>query len=302
VQAQAILYMLIGSAFIGLGPFFVEFSAVSAETNTFYRLLVGSIFFTTYSCFKKEVKIDRMFLIISTLAGGLLFLDLFLWNQSILYVGAGLSTVLSNIEIVFLVFIGKVFFAETVPAKFSFLFGFIIIGICALLVPILPQINLQSAFGIIISLCASLSYALYLFSIKYISKKFPKQTTTGMLSVVCLTGCAVIGIFILSRDVKLFFLPSWHSVICVFANSILSQVIGWWFISKGIAQLSLSLSGLLLLLQPALTFFLDCLYLKRNTHWLQFIGCFCLLTSVYVAAQNKQLQKESNESCHTNSG
>lgn len=290
-RTQAILAMLIGSALIGLGPFFVEFSTVGAETNTFYRLLVGAIFFMAYSFVRKELKIDLDFLMLSILAGGLLVLDLLLWNQSVLYIGAGLSTVLSNVEIVFLILIGRTFFAEKPLANASLLFGFIAIAICALLYPVLSMLTWKRSFGIILALCASLSYALYLFSLKYISQKFPNQTSTNMLSIACLTGCILLGMIILNRDIKIFYLPSWHSAICIFANSILSQVVGWWFISKGITRLSLSLSGLLLLLQPALTFSLDSLFLSRNTHWLQIAGCLCLLTSVYVAAKNQQLQK-----------
>lgn len=296
-QTQAVLAMLIGSALIGVGPFFVEFSTVSAETNTFYRLLVGAIFFLIYSFVKRELKIDLGFLALSTLAGGLLVLDLLLWNQSVLYIGSGLSTVLSNVEIVFLILIGKVVFSEKALANPSFLFGCIVIAICSLLYPALPTLSWKSAFGIVLALCASLSYAFYLFSIKYISQKFPEQTSTGMLAVACLTGCILLAVIILSRDVKMFSLSSWHSIVCVFANSVFSQIVGWWFISKGITRLSLSLSGLLLLLQPALTFSLDSLFLSRNTHWLQITGCFFLLASVYVAAKNQQLQEESNESC-----
>lgn len=299
-RTQAIFAMLIGSMLISLGPFFVEFSTVSAETNTFYRLLVGSVFFFFYSYVKKEFKMDPKFLTICILAGGLLVLDLLLWNQSVLYIGAGLSTVLSNIEIVFLILIGRAFFKERAPANASLLLGFITIAIYSLLYPVLPSITWKSALGITLALSASLSYALYIFSIKYISQKFPKHTSIGLLSIACLTGCFLMGIFILSKDINMFCLPSWHSAIYIFTNSILSQVAGWWFISKGISRLSLSLSGLLLLLQPAITFSLDCFFLKRNTHWLQIIGCLCLLASVYIATKNQQ--KESNDPSLPNSG
>jgi len=299
---RSVFAMLLGSSLIALGPFFVEFSLVSAETNTFYRLLLGALFFISFTFFKKELTVNPKFLAISALGGSLLVLDLFLWNQSVLYLGAGLSTVLSNIEIFFLVFIGKIYFSEKTPAKFFILCIFIAIGIGALLFPIIPELTWTSLVGIILALGASFSYALYLFSIKYISKKFPEQTSTGTLAVICLTGCLLLGGIIFTHDIKMFIIPSWHSIICILANSVLSQIIAWWFISKAIVRLSLSLSGLLLLMQPALTFFLDCLFLSRNTHWLQLTGSICLLGSVYMASQNQQLQKELHESNHSNRG
>lgn len=302
-QSRSILGMLIGSIFIGVGPFFVKFSAVSAETNTFYRLLVGTVFFMVYSLVKKELRINLSFFAFAIFSGGLLVLDLFLWNQGVLYVGPGISTILANLEIVFLVLLGRLFFAEKVDARFLWLLACIAIGSWALLSPLLPELTLQSnsALGIFFALSASLSYALYIFSIKFISQKFPEQTSTGILTISCLTGCILLGVVIWSRDLKMFSLPSWHSGMSIFTNAILSQVIGWYLISKGIARLSLSLSGLILLLQPAITFFLDSLFLARNANWLQMAGCLCLLSSIFIATKKQKIQKESNESHYSNS-
>lgn len=297
-KKKAILYMIIGSLFISIGPFFVEFSHVSAETNTFYRLLVGSIFFLLFSYFKSELKVEFKFLLFSMIGGTLLVLDLFLWNQSVLYIGAGLSTVLSNLEIVFLIFIGKMFFKEKIPHKFFTQVSFIILGVLSLLIPVFPSFTPISIAGICFALCASLSYSLYLFFIKYISGLYPKRSSSSMLFVICFTGAFLLGTVIFIKDSSQFIVPSWHAAFCIFTNSILSQVIAWWFISKSIAQLKLSISGLILLIQPALTYILDCFFLGRNTHWLQLVGSLCLLSAVYLASVNQQEQKEIDEKNH----
>lgn len=294
--------MLLGSSLIALGPFFVEFSEVSAEANTFYRLLVGALFFIGFTLKKNEFKMDPSFLLICMIGGILLVSDLFLWNQSVLFIGAGLATILSNLDIVFLIFIGKLFFSEQLPNKFPILCIAMVIGTVGLIYPIFPALTSRNFIGIFLALGASLSYALYLFCIKYLSKEFSGQTSTAFLAVICLTGCIVLGAIILARDTALFKIHSWHSFISIFLNSILSQVIAWWLISTGMRHLSLSLSGFLLLLQPTLTFLFDCLFLSRNTHWLQLIGSLCILGSIYISTQNQKSQKESYESNHTDRG
>lgn len=291
-QASAIAYMLIGSALIGIGPFFVEFSTVSAETNTFYRLLFGGVCFTLISLVRKEFRLSSAFATTCFLAGTFLVLDLFLWNRSVLYIGAGLSTVLSNLEVVFLVLIGKLFYGEESPKGFWKLCFFIFLGVYLLLCPVLPGLSLDNVYGITFALSASLSYALYLFAIKYIGNKFPEYPSTSMLAMTCLTGCVLLGAIIGSSRPESFVLPSWHSVSCLVLNSLLSQVAGWWFISKGIKQLSLSLAGVLLLLQPALTYVLDGLFMARHTEWIQLVGCCCLLVSIFFATHYQKLHQE----------
>ncbi|MFZ4773111.1 MAG: EamA family transporter, partial [Chlamydiia bacterium] len=69
-------------------------------------------------------------------------------------------------------------------------------------------------------------------------------------------------------------------------NSLMSQVLGWYLITKGLNKLNLSISGLLLLTQPGLTFIFDCLFAHRNTAWYQVAGCMLLLWVVYVTLMN----------------
>lgn len=294
-KRKGVTAIVLGAFLMAVGPFFVEFSGVSAETNTFYRLLVGALSFIAFAVWKERVIISRQFLLIGMLGGALLVTDLFLWNQSVLYTGAGLATILSNLEIIFLVFIGKIYFSEQLPDKCVILGCFILLGIGALIWPVIFEDSSRNLLGICIALGASLSYALYLSSIKYISNNFPTKTPIAPLAVVCLTGCLLLGATIIILSPNKLIIPSWHSAICIFTNGILSQVLAWWLISIGVRNVSLFLSGALLLLPPAITFFLDCLFLARNTSWLQLMGSVCLLSSIYVVTKNQKSQGEPRE-------
>ena len=74
-----------------------------------------------------------------------------------------------------------------------------------------------------------------------------------------------------------------QSIICVVLNGLLGQVVAWIFITKGLKNLSLSISGLLMLSQPALCFVFDCMFLGRNTKILQILGCIVALFAIYGA-------------------
>ncbi len=85
-----------------------------------------------------------------------------------------------------------------------------------------------------------------------------------------------------------FAIPTIQGAVCVVANGILGQVLGWLLIARGLKGVSLAFSGVLMLIQPALTFLFDCTVLGRNTEWLQLVGCILLLTTVAGATWKEQ--------------
>lgn len=282
-HSASIGYVVLGSVLISLGPFFLEYSQLAATTNTFYRLVIGAIAFLAFSYLRKEQIPGKAMLGLCLFSGFLLALDLVTWNTSVLFIGSGLSTVLANLEIVFLVLIGCIFYKERLPPLFLKMFALIVFGVCFLIYPYLLEIHFQNTLGIILALGASFIYAIYILALKILGKKYPGTSSTASLGVICLLGALILGVFMLLSQPGSFYIPNWRSFICIICNSVMSQVFGWWFLTNGMRQLSLSLSGLLLLIQPALTFLLDSAFLGRNTQWLQILGCIILLAAVYGA-------------------
>ena len=65
------------------------------------------------------------------------------------------------------------------------------------------------------------------------------------------------------------------------ALGLLSQAIGWILISSALPHIRAALSGLILLLQPALAFVWDVLIFKRHTTPLNWIGVAVVLVAIY---------------------
>lgn len=295
LQAKASLYVVLGCILIAVGPFFVEFSGADAMTSSFYRMLIGGVAFL-YIAFLRNGKLPGLrFLWLYLLAGLMITLDMVSCNQSILYIGSGLSTVLSNLEIVFLLLIGFIFFKERLPKLYLPMCILILIGITFLLLPYFSEIHPQKILGIVFALAASFIYSFYLTLLKMIGKNNPESTPATTLGVVCILGTVILGSFMAWHPAATFYLPNnWQSISSIVAYSLISQVVGWWFITKGLDHVSLSISGVLFLTQPALTFLGDCLFLGRNTDWMQLTGGAVLLIAVYLTVrnENKNLEKE----------
>lgn len=293
-NSKAIINVVIGTLLIAIGPFFVEFSGLDAMGNCFYRLITGGLAFFAISLLKNEIfpyrHVGRLYI----LAACLITSDLLLYNQSILYIGSGLSTVLSNLEVVFLVLAGALFYQEKIDRSFLIVTLFILLGVFLLVQPYLSELHTNNILGISYALCASFVFSLYLLTLKLINKKFPEIPTTTSLGIICLLGAVILGFVMTITPHASFELPqSWMGIACVVLYSFVSQVCGWWFISQGVADLSLSTSGVLFLLQPLTTFLGDCLILGRNTEFLQIIGGLALLMSIYITVRNQEKCKGS---------
>ncbi|PIS03434.1 MAG: hypothetical protein COT85_00180 [Chlamydiae bacterium CG10_big_fil_rev_8_21_14_0_10_42_34] len=276
-----------GSALTSLSPFFIEFSGIEAVASSFYRLGIGGAALFLFVLLSKKQLPKKKTVGLCFLASILISMDLVMWNQSILYVGPGLATVLGNLEIVFLVIIGAVFFRERLPLKFLIMCCLIAIGIYALITPYLIDFKVQNLVGIAVGISSSLVYSVYLLLIKTVGRENSEISILSILSVIFLFGASLLGSYILISPSLTFAIPTWQGVACVVSNGLTCQVFGWFLISKGLKDVKLSLSGLLMLTQPSLVFIFDCFFLGRNTEWIQIFGCILLLLAVYGASQKR---------------
>jgi len=289
---KAIGYVALGNIFISIGPFFVEFSGLDALGSTFYRMLIGGIAFLLIAAARKEPFPKKCFLWVYGLAAIAIAVDLLLYNQSILYIGSGLSTVLSNLEIVFLILIGAVFYKEKLARNFAITTLLIIGGVLLLIEPYLYTIHAHIILGIGLALLASFTFSIYLLLLRIIEKKTPETSYVSNLAVICIMGAFILAIVIAYVPQASFALPtSLFGILSVCIYSLMSQVCGWWLVSKGIGKMNLSTSGVLFLLQPALTFLSDCVIFGRNTQVFQIVGSFILLASIYITVREEQRRK-----------
>ena len=76
------------------------------------------------------------------------------------------------------------------------------------------------------------------------------------------------------------------------ALGLFSQCVGWILITNALPNLRTSLSGLILLLQPALAFVWDVLFFQRATDLSNWVGVIIVLGAIYLAASKQALVDE----------
>jgi drug/metabolite transporter (DMT)-like permease len=181
-------------------------------------------------------------------AGGFLAADLVLWNHTIADVGAGIATVLGNLQVLFVMAAAWVLLRER-PAR-SFLIGLPVVMAGVALVSGLAGAGAGDTHplaGIVFGVGTSAAYAAFLLIMRQSSTGTRhiagplSEATIGAAAGALLLGLAFGG---LRLDVP------WPSLRWLLLLSVTSQTVGWLLITSSLPRLPAAMSSLLLLLQP----------------------------------------------------
>ena len=65
---------------------------------------------------------------------------------------------------------------------------------------------------------------------------------------------------------------------------VLVQFVGWLLVNRSIGAISLGLAGLILLLEPVITYFIDVTFLGKASSTLQICGALLTIFAVYIGS------------------
>ncbi len=276
--------LVAGAFMISFSGVWVEVCHVTPTASAFYRVLFGGLFLLAAALIMGEVHwLRRRHAMLGVLCGLFFTIDLICYHYSIHYIGPGLGTILPNFQVFLMAVIGAMLLKEKVrlialismPIAFAGLF--LIVGIDWIRLDRLYKI------GICIGLSAAVFYALFLLSLRKLQSDQGGKSIFYMLLMVSLTTAAMIALELL-RTGDTFKIPDWQSFWSLLALGLFSQAIGWILITNALPHVRVSLSGLILLLQPALAFVWDVLLFQRPTGMLNWIGVAIVLAAIYMGA------------------
>lgn len=273
--------LLSGALLISFSGTFAKLAAVPPTTAAFYRMLFGSLFWGFLLLWLRPVLWhNRQTMGLLVLTSAFFTLDMFVWHQAIGDIGPGLATILANFQVFFLTGVGYVVLREkpSWPALLA-----IPLAIGGLLLMFGFSSPLQGTHiyrGVGYGLLASLCYACYLLTLREIQRR---QQTLGSVAITAqitfLTwlgmGCISWfepGTLILTGQADLFWLPLY---------GLISQVLGWLLISRGLPRVTTAQAGLILLLQPALAYGWDVLIFHHPVTWTEGCGAGLALVAIY---------------------
>jgi drug/metabolite transporter (DMT)-like permease len=209
--------------------------------------------------------------------------DLMVWHRSIAYIGPGLATLAANFQVFILALVGVVFFHERVGLRFVFGVTLALFGLWLLVGTGWESFTLQFRFGVYLGLFTGVCYAVYLLSLRRAQAVRPQLTPVRALFLNSLMSAVILGIAV-QIEGDGFAIPDAQSWAALLGLGLFGQVLGWVLIATAMPQLPASLVGLLLLLQPALSFVLDVILFARPTSTLDWIGLALSLVGIFVGS------------------
>ena len=269
---QPLLMAGLGAATISCSAVFVAESGASAVSTAFYRTALALPVLIVLAVIEQRRHGQRPLAqrLRAVLAGLFLAVDLILWAHAIADVGAGVATVLGNLQVLFVAGLAWVLWKERPGKAFAFALPVVMLGV--VLVSGLLEKSTASPHplaGIFFGVGTSIAYAGYLLILRRSSSTSvhvagPVADATAGSAVAAFAFGLVFG--------GLGLHPLWPSIGWLTALALLSQTAGWLFIASSLPRLPAAVSSLMLLLQPAASLALAAVILRQQPTLLQILG------------------------------
>jgi drug/metabolite transporter (DMT)-like permease len=222
---------------------------------------------------------------LAAIAGAFFAIDLVCWHHAIDDVGAGLATVLGNLQVAFVPLIAWVALKEKPGARVLATLPLMLSGI-VLISGVLESgaYGDQPAQGVIFGIATGLSYAGFILVLRAGGSDLrrpagPLFDATWVAALGALAIGAVVG------DLDL--VPSWPAHGWLVTLALTSQVVGWLLISASLPRLPAALTSILLTIQPVGSVILGVIIFSESPSWLQLVGVAAILTGLVLTTRRR---------------
>jgi drug/metabolite transporter (DMT)-like permease len=214
---------------------------------------------------------------------GLFFaVDLIAWHHAIQDVGAGLATVLGNLQVVVVPFLALAVLGERVPRRILLALPLVCAGV--LLVSGALESGAYGAHparGVLYGVVTGLTYGAFLVVQRQGSRDLRRPA--GPLFDMSLVTTIVAAAYALALgDGDL--VPAWPSAGWLVALALTSQVLGWMLITVSLPRLPAAMTSLTLTIQPIGSVALGAVLLGQEPSVLQLAGVACIVAGLLSVA------------------
>jgi drug/metabolite transporter (DMT)-like permease len=292
----------LGAACISASGILVKLADTGTATAAFYRCLAALPLLAALALIEQRRLGRRPFAARgwAGLAGLFLGLDLVLWNHAIAEVGAGIATVLGNLQVVFVTFAAWALWRERPGRHVLAALPVVMVGV--VLVSGLAGGDAGGGHplaGIAFGVATSAAYATFLLIFRRTSAGARHiagpltDATAGAAASSLLLGLVFGG---LQFDVR------WPTFGWLLLLALTSQTIGWLVITSSLPRLPAAIAALTLLLQPAAALVLAAAILGERPSLTQVAGAVVVCCGVLAVARAAPAESSGGSSPRASSG
>lgn len=276
-----------GALTIAFSAILVRKANVSPATAAVFRCAYAVPVLGVLAWFerRREGPRSRREIKLSLWAGAFFAADLICWHYAIHDVGAGLATVLGNLQVVLVGLVAWLTLGERPDPRVMAAVPIALFGIVLISGAIGGGAYGQDPMrGVVFGVATGLTYSGFILILRQSGRDLrrpvaPLFEATTFAAIFSLAAGIVIG------DVSV--TPSWpaHGWLLLLALS--SQVVGWLLISISLPRLPAALTSVLLTVQPVGSVILGVVLLSEAPSLLQLVGVACIFSGIIVATARR---------------
>jgi drug/metabolite transporter (DMT)-like permease len=286
--SRPVLMAMAGATCIAFSAILVRLADVPPSTAAFFRCVYALPPLALLAWWERHRfgPLAHRALWLSLVAGVFFMGDLVFWHHAIAAVGAGLATVLGNVQVVIVPLAAWAFLHErpagrTLAAVPIVLFGVVLIsGVVGA-----GAYGSSPALGVFFGVLTAITYAGFLLILRAGSSDLrrpagPLYYATLSAALVTLPVGAGLG--------ELELTPTWPEHGWLVLLALTSQVVGWLLIAAALPRLPAALTSVTLTLQPALSVVFAVLLLDEAPSAVQLAGVAVIIGGVVLATAGRR--------------
>jgi drug/metabolite transporter (DMT)-like permease len=278
-----LLAAVAGALAISFSAILYALAEVSPITGAFYRTLYAiPVLVIIWWARRDQDRRSRAKRLVAFGAGLLLGLDVVVWHISIEYIGAGLSTLIANAQVIVVAVVAWLFMGERPSRQIVLAIPVVLFGVA--LVSGLGRgdsFGSNPTLGTLLALVSAVFYAAFILGLR--SSNDIQAPSAGPL-MEATAGAALAALIMGMFGDGIQFAPSWPAHGWLLALALSSQVAGWLLISYALPRLPAAETATIILLQPVLTMIWGVLIFDEQPSAIQLVGAGLVLAGVGFVA------------------
>jgi drug/metabolite transporter (DMT)-like permease len=282
---RALLTVVLGASCISASAILIQLAGTGPATTAFYRCAFALPVLVPLLVIEQRRRGRRPLAarLGAVAAGVFLAVDFVLWNHAITALGAGVATVLGNLQVLFVALAAWALFGERPQRNFLIALPVVMAGV--LLVSGLVDTattGTDPLAGIGYGAGTSLAYAAFLLIMRRSSAQSP-HVAGPLAEATASAGVTAIVLSPLFGGLQ--FGTGWPALGWLLILAMSSQTVGWLLITSALPKIPAAIASLLLLLQPAAAMVLAAVVLGERPSLVQVVGAVAVCGGVVIASR-----------------
>lgn len=277
------LVAIAGIVIISFSAIFIRLASVSPVTATFFRAAYAlPVLVPLWLVLRRRDCRTGRERVLAVVSGLILAVDLAIWHESIALIGAGLGTVIANVQVVFVAVAAWLVHGERPTGRSLALVAGILVGVVLTSGLARSDAYGQSpAAGALLGVVAGAAYAVFLLLFRAANLSLAPAPGPLLDSTLGIVVGALLSAVV---DPGFSLVPTWPAHAWLALLALMSQVIGWLLIATALPRLPVLETSILLLGQPVGAVIWGVLLFSERLSKTQWLGTIMVLAGMVLVS------------------